>query len=1176
MGLRQVTLQDRYELDEGTVLATGVQASVRLILDQLRADRRAGLHTAAFVSGYRGSPLGGLDMELSRQRTLLDELDVVHRPAINEELAATSVWGSQLVSKLPGPRVDGVLGVWYGKAPGLDRATDALRHGNFVGAHPRGGLLALCGDDPQNKSSTLPSASEATLAGLDIPVLYPGNPEEVLELGRHAIAASRASGIWVALKIVTSVADGVASMAVGSPDVAVHMPELEFDGRPYVHVPSAELVPPFANEMERTLYGVRLDLAREYARLNPVNRITLDSPRPRIGLIAAGAPYYDLREALRILGLDDARLRELGVRILKLGMIWPLERELVHEFAEGLEEIIVVEAKTPFIESQVRDALYGSAHHPLVIGKRDERGAPLIPAHAEPQADGLAVAVGGRLARLFGDAELAARVTITVEQSAPAPPAGADLPIRLPAFCSGCPHNSSTVAPAEHLVGGGIGCHAMVALHPEGKGTLTGVTQMGGEGSQWLGQAPFVSAPHLTQNMGDGTFSHSGSLAVRAAVAAGVNMTFKLLYNGAVAMTGGQLAEGAMTVPDLTRWMAAEGVRRVIVTTDEPERYRGVSLAAIAEVRDRADIMAVQDELYVTPGVTVMIHDQGCAAELRRMRKRGKVPERAARVAINERVCEGCGDCGEKSQCLSVTPVDTEFGAKTQIHQASCNTDYSCLTGDCPSFVRVIPVSGRARQAFSEPPEVAEPSPSELTRAWTIRMMGIGGTGVVTIAQILGMAAMLDGKRTVGLDQTGLAQKGGPVVSDVRIAPVGDDSDQANRPAAASVDAYLGFDLLGAADPANLRMARADETVAVVSTSEVQTADMVGHHSARFRAIDRAIAAIDRHTDGERNLYFDAQSLSQSVFGDHMPANMIVLGAAWQQGLIPVTLAAIQEAVRLNGASVPQNLAALGWGRAAAADPDVIAARDTPPPPQQLDRVALRIVDGVGATAGSELERLLRVRVPELIAYQGERYAKRYTAFVAEVSRGERSLAPGSDEVSEAVARHLFTLMAYKDEYEVARLVLDPVERARVRNEFGADAKVSYLLHPPVLRSLGIKRKVAFGPWFDPALRALASMRVLRGTALDVFGHTEVRQVERALPEEYRSLVRAALPHLASARSDVLAACRLPEGIRGYEELKLTRVRAFRAQAQALRARFDGAPSSGGRAESDRELTHPA
>jgi indolepyruvate ferredoxin oxidoreductase len=1151
---REVTLEDRYQLDQGKVLITGVQAAVRVIFEQLRADRRAGLSTAAFVSGYRGSPLGGFDMELSRQRSLREELHVVHRPAINEELGATSVWGSQVIDSLPGPTVQGVLGVWYGKAPGLDRATDALRHGNFVGAHPQGGLLALCGDDPQCKSSSLPSASEATLAGLDMPIMYPGNPQEILDLGLHAIAASRASGLWVAVKLVTSVADAVASIEVG-PDRCVPVsPQVQFDGRPYVHVPSADLVPPASNEMERTLYGARLELAREYARLNPVNQIVLDPPAPRVGLIAAGAAYYDLWEALGLLGLDDQALEACGVRILKLGMIWPLEPQIVRRFAHDLQEIIVVEAKGAFLESQVRDALYDLSVRPRVIGKSDEHGAPLIAAYGEPYPDVLARVIGWRLQRLAPNERLAA--SLAELEADPGGLAFAELPIRTPSFCSGCPHNSSTDSPDDHLVGGGIGCHSMVMLNPEGKGTLTGVTQMGGEGAQWLGQAPFVAASHLTQNMGDGTFSHSGSLAIRAAVDAGVNITFKLLYNNAVAMTGGQPVDGAMPVPALTRWLEAENVRRVIVTTDELERYRNVPLAAIAEVRDRSELLAAQEELHATPGVTVLIHDQGCAAELRRLRKRGKVAERPTRVAINERVCEGCGDCGQKSHCLSVVPVDTEFGSKTQIHQASCNTDYSCLEGDCPSFLRIVPAKG-ARRGFAAPPSVPDPDLPRNPGAWTIRMIGIGGTGVVTVAQILGMAALLDGLQTLGLDQTGLAQKGGPVVSDVRIIPAGNHDVHGNRAAVSTVDAYLGFDLLGAANAANLRMAHPRRTVAVVSTSEVQTASMIGRQSARFRAVDSAIAAIDRRTDGQRNVYLDAQTLAQTLFGDHMASNMIVLGAAWQRALIPISLEAIDKAIRLNGVLVEHNLAAFGWGRAAVNDPDSVAAlAATPQPAPAPNSAARKLLRAVAAEPESELERLMAVRVPELIAYQNPRYANRYVDFVVRVREREERVTPGQLPITEAVARALFALMAYKDEYEVARLHLDPVQRARIRDEFGETAKVSYMLHPPLLRALGMRKKVALGAWFDPALRALRGMRIVRGTALDPFGYAEVRRVERDLVDEYQRLVQSALPHLATAPGEVLAACELPDVIRGYEAIKLRNVATFRERAAAYHQRF--------------------
>jgi indolepyruvate ferredoxin oxidoreductase len=1158
---RSVEIEDRYRLEQGTVLATGVQAAVRIAFDTMRADRQAGRRTGAFVSGYRGSPLGGLDQELLRQKRLADELRVIHQPAVNEELGATAVWGSQLISTLPDPDVEGVLGVWYGKAPGLDRATDALRHGNFAGAHPRGGLVALCGDDPLCKSSSIPSASETTLAGLDIPVLYPGTPQEVLDYGLHAVAASRASGVWFALKLVSSVADGVASISVGTDRPPLVLPELEFDGVPYRHVPSGALVPPTSNELERSLYGVRLPLAREYARLNPVNEIVLDPPRARVGLVAAGAAYYDLREGLRALGLDDQQLRARGVRILKLGMIWPLEPEIVSRFAQGLEEVVVVEAKGPFIESQLRDALYASPDRPRVVGKRDPDGAPLISPSGDTDPQTVALAVGRRLVALAPEGELADRLAALASQRTPDPVP--DMPARTPFFCSGCPHNSSTDTPDGYLVGAGIGCHSMITINPAGKGTITGITQMGGEGAQWLGQAPFVGANHLTQNMGDGTFSHSGSLVIRAAVAANANITFKLLYNQAVAMTGGQAVEGAMPVAELTTWLAAEGVSQIVVTTDEPERYHGVRLSKIASLRHRRELLAVQRELHDIPGVTVLIHDQGCAAELRRLRKRGRAPVRPARIVINERVCEGCGDCGQASHCLSVVPVDTEFGAKTLIHQASCNTDYSCLEGDCPSFLRVLPGTRPERLPVPPPPAIADPSLPALHGPWTIRLIGIGGTGVVTVSQTLAMAALLDGHGTTGLDQTGLAQKGGPVVSDVRIVPGGEGNRYANRTTGETVSAYLGFDVLGAADPANLRMADPGRTVAVVSTSESQTAAMIGNHSARFQNLNQAMAAIDAQSDAVRNVYLDAEALALTLFSDNLSANVIVLGAAWQSGLIPVTREALEEAIRLNGAAVEQNLAAFAWGRAVVADPDIVATL-TPAPakPQLADPRVQSIVRKAGADPGSELERLLAVRVPELIAYQGVRYARSYVNFVRHIRERERTLAPEEHRIGEAVARHLFTLMAYKDEYEVARLHLDPEQRARIRREFGDDAKVSYMLHPPLLRALGLKRKVALGQWFDPVFHALRTGRRLRGTPLDPFGYNEVRRVERALPSEYRQLVDEVIDQTAAAPEFVLEVCELPDLIKGYEHVKLAGVQRFRERAADCRERLSEGPRS--------------
>jgi indolepyruvate ferredoxin oxidoreductase len=1141
-----MTLEDKYVLEDGRVLLTGVQALVRLVLDQHRADRRRGLTTGTMISGYQGSPLGGLDRELQRNHELLDEHLVHHVPGLNEELGATSAWGSQLTGHLPGARYDGVLGMWYGKAPGLDRAADALRHGNFVGVSRTGGGLAVVGDDPASKSSTLPSASESLLASLHMPTFFPGDAGEVIDLGLHAYACSRASGLWSGFKIVTSVADAVGTADVAPDRVSPVLPDLGYE-----HVPNGNLLPPASLELERTLHGVRTDLALAYARENGVNRI--EGARDAwLGIVAAGKPYHDLMHALRSLGLD----RLPGIRVLKLGMIWPLEPDVTREFAQGLDEILVVEEKGPFLESQLKEILYGAANAPRIVGKRDEHGERLLPTELDLDADILARAVAARL-RARGvqlDSVAAHLRRLDAITSRPA-----ELPMaqRAPFFCSGCPHNSSLKAPDGTLVGAGIGCHTMVLLNPEGNGEITGITQMGGEGAQWIGMAPFTDDRHLVQNLGDGTFHHSGSLAVRAAVAAGVNITYKLLYNEHVAMTGGQSIEGQLSVPDLTRWLELEGVRRVIVTAEDTSRYKGVELAEIAELRDRSQLLPAQQELAEVEGVTVLIHDQECAAEKRRARKRGKQAEPVERIWINERVCEGCGDCGRKSSCLSVQPVETEFGRKTQIHQASCNKDYSCLEGDCPSFLTVVP-GKRARH--ETPPLTAElPEPRRLVGAadFGVRMMGIGGTGVVTVNQVLGMAALIDGLHVSGLDQTGLSQKGGPVVSDLRISR--EPLVVAAKAPAGSIDLYLGFDLLGAGSDKNLVTAASDRTVAVVSTSAVPTGRMVVDTSERFPELAAQLDRIEAATRAEHNLYLDAQELSERLFGDHMMANTLALGAAYQRGTLPVSGEALEQAIRLNGAAVEKNLAAFAWGRAVVAAPDAVEAATRPPelPARELSAGEQELVTLAVNGDRDELRRLVELRVPELVAYQDEDYARRYAELVRRVHVAEQERTPGHSELAEAVARQLFKLMAYKDEYEVARLHLDAVEQAKLRAEFGDDVKVAFNLHPPLLRTMGLKRKLKLGSWFVPSFRALYRMRRLRGTKLDPFGRAGVRRVERELIGEYEEMVAEALAQLTpDSHATALELLELPDVIRGYEEIKLRNVALFRKRAEPLRRRL--------------------
>ncbi|MEU1725960.1 indolepyruvate ferredoxin oxidoreductase family protein [Nonomuraea sp. NPDC005692] len=1122
-----VSLDDKYAAPDGRVLISGIQALVRLTLEQRRLDRDRGLNTRAFVSGYQGSPLGGLDLEMGRAARFLDEAGVVFQPGLNEELAATAVAGTQLLGQVPGRSHDGVTAFWYGKNPGLDRAADAIRHGNMAGTAALGGAVAWIGDDPGCKSSTVPSSCEPMCQSLSMPLLAPGSVAEIIEFGLHAVALSRATGLWTGLKIVADIADASATVELGAPYDGIPFPDHADRGK------SPILVGPSALDAEYDLLTRRLELARDYGRRHGLNRVMRDAPRATLGILASGTTYAVVLRALADLGLDESATEDLGLRLIRLGMPFPLAEADLAAMTSDLDRVLVVEDKVPFLEGQLKQALYGGERAPVVSGR------DLLTARGTLGAEDVAKA----LATCLGPDRLP---RATVHLAKPASAARRLLPMvaaRTPYFCSGCPHNSSTRTSDDTLVGVGIGCHAMIALDGHGRGTQIGITQMGGEGAQWIGLAPFTRDRHFVQNLGDGTFHHSGSLAVRAAVAAGVTMTYKLLYNDAVAMTGGQRAEGRLDVPALTRSLAEEGVRRIVITTPEPETYRGVRLAPIASVRHRDDLADVERELAALDGVTVLLHDDKCAAEERRLRKRGKLPTPTAKVVVNERVCEGCGDCGDVSTCLSVQPVETEYGRKTRIHQASCNSDLSCLKGDCPSFLLVEPGTRAPRELPPLPVRLPEPVARLDGDAETlIRMPGIGGTGVVTVSQILQMAAHLDGLHAAGIEQTGLAQKGGPVVSDVRIAkrPV-DGSVRASR---GTADVLIGFDLLGVAADANLAVAAPGRTVAVVNTSIVPTAAMVtGRVTVPGSSAD-AVVRLESATEGGDNLYLDAHELSEALFGDHMPANMLLVGAAYQHGCLPVSAASIEAAIRLNKAAVEQNLAAFRWGRAAVADREAVRRAALAEPAEQ---------------PAPGLEETLALRVADLTGYQNQTYARTYETdvrrVIAEAARrvGEEAGA----RVGLAYARSLHKLMAYKDEYEVARLHLDPEEQARREREYGADAVVSVLLHPPLLRAMGMKRKIRLRRSAPTLFRGLRAARVLRGTAFDVFGQAELRRVERELITEYRDLMRAALARLTPGTIDAVAEIAgLPESIRGYEDIKLARVAEFRERAAAALARL--------------------
>ncbi len=1149
------SLEAKYTQEEGRIYLSGIQALVRLPLDQHRADKRRGLNTATFISGYRGSPLGGLDQTLDREKKLLEAHQVVFSSGLNEDLAATAIYGSQMVGLFPRPKYDGVLGMWYGKAPGVDRSGDAFKHANYAGVGKNGGVLALAGDDPVSKSSTLPSHSEVALYDALMPTLFPGNVQDILDLGPHGFMLSRISGLWVGVKVVTNVADEAGTAEVSPERVSPIIPTIELDGRRFEHAINVNLIPPYGLDMERTLHHARLELARLYAHENKVNRITVPTPDAWLGIMSAGKTYYDVRQALLELGLDDDGLRRHGIRLLKMGMLFPMEPRIVREFARGLEEILVVEEKRAFLEMFAKDILYGMPDRPRILGKRDEEDRLLVEVVGELDPDLIARAIAMRIARKLRIDSVEARIRHIDElKRRPKPLSLA----RTAYFCSGCPHNRSTVVPQGSVAAAGIGCHGMAMGMDRG---IIGVTHMGAEGAQWVGISPFTETPHLFQNIGDGTLFHSGSLAINYAIASGVNMTYKILYNSAVAMTGGQDAAGALPIPALTRRLEADGVKRIIITTDHPENYKGVSIAGITEVWHRDRLLEAQSVLAAVPGVTALIHDQQCAAEKRRLRKRGKQADPQTRIFINEAVCEGCGDCGRKSNCLSVQPVQTEFGRKTQIHQSSCNKDYSCLLGDCPSFLTIEPVGPpRARERRLTPldDELPDPALRVPRDGFALHMMGIGGTGVVTVNQILGTAAMLDGRHVRGLDQTGLSQKGGPVVSDLRIdsRPI----EGSNKVSTGGTDLYLGFDLLVATDPVNLDKAESGRTIAAVSTSQIPTGQMVANTTLQFPELGGTLMSIDRVTRKDANVYLDAQAMAEALFNDHMATNFIMVGAAYQTGALPISAASLEAAIRLNGVSVDMNLLAFRWGRMAVVDAKrveaaVVQALGKTETSRALSAEARALVDAAGATG--ELRGLLESRVPELIGYQDAAYARQYVEFVTRVAGEESRKTPGRTGLSEAVARHLFKLMAYKDEYEVARLHLSAALETELHARFGPAIRYYWHLHPPLLRALGLKKKIRVGSWFKPVFSALHAMKAVRGTALDVFGHARVRREERALIGEYRALVERALGSLSPATHDTAVAIGdLPDVIRGYEDIKLDSVKHFRARAAELAAKL--------------------
>jgi indolepyruvate ferredoxin oxidoreductase len=1128
MTLHDVSLADKFDLGKERIFINGAQAVIRMLLMQKERDRRNGLNTAGFVSGYRGSPLGGLDQQLWRAKKELAASDIVFQSGLNEELAATACWGSQQTELLGEGKHDGVFAVWYGKGPGVDRSGDVFRHANLAGSSKNGGVLALMGDDHMAESSTVAHATEFLFVDTMIPILNPAGVQELIDYGLYGYALSRFAGTWTAIKCVKDNIESTASVDVSLDRLNIVIPEFEMP-------PGGLNIRHEINMLgqEERLHEHKRAAAAAFIRANGLNRIIFSGGRKaRLGIITVGKSYLDVRQALDDLGIDEARADDLGLRLFKVAAPWPLDIEHIKDFAKGLEMIIVVEEKRSLVEVQIREHLYGTSMQPKVVGKRDERGDMLFPAAGALDPNDIAIAVGERILRVVGASDEIAQRVSRLKQYQAMLADTKDISSRTPFFCSGCPHNSSTKVPEGSIAGAGIGCHFMALWMDR---STVGFTAMGGEGAQWVGQAPFSKRGHMFQNLGDGTYNHSGSLAIRFALASSANVTYKILYNDAVAMTGGQPHEGNLTVDMIARQVRAEGVERIAVVTDEPDKYgsRG-AFPTGATFHHRDDLDLVQRQLREVKGVSVLLYDQTCAAEKRRRRKRGTFPDPDKRVIINELVCEGCGDCGVQSNCVSVQPVETEFGRKRRIDQSSCNKDFSCVNGFCPSFVTVHGAKTKKATgiAGSENPVAGVPEPTPFpidSNGWASIIDGVGGTGVVTVGAVLGMAAHLEGKGCGMIDMAGLAQKGGSVFTHVRIAKTPDDI-HAIRVSAGKADLILGCDLVVSGAKKVLSAVREGHTIFVANTAEIMPGEFT-RSADYFLPTERLKKAIRDAAGNDRAHFFDATRTAATLFGSSLGANMFMLGFAFQHGGMPLSSEAIEKAIELNGEAVPMNIAAFRWGRRAAHDPDFVR-----------ELIAKSTTAGSARKISETIDETIARRVEFLTAYQNAGYAKRYAGRVAAIRSAEDRAAKGSTVVTEAVARNLFKVMAIKDEYEVARLYTDGSFLKQLQGEFQSYDRLEFHLAPPILgrkSADGKPRKSRFGPWMMQSFKLLAGMKRLRGTALDVFGYTAERKLERRVLSDYEADLDRIEKALAPGKVEAAAAlASVPAMIRGYGHVK--------------------------------------
>jgi indolepyruvate ferredoxin oxidoreductase len=1151
MALKKVTLADKYDLTQDRIFVTGYQALVRMCLVQKERDRRAGLNTAGYITGYRGSPLGGLDYQFQRAESVLKPNDIVFQPGLNEDLAATALWGSQQAELRGEGKFDGVFGIWYGKGPGVDRSGDVFRHANFAGTSRHGGVLALMGDDHTAESSTTAHQSEFNFVDVMIPILNPAGVQEIIDYGLYGWAMSRFCGTWVGLKCMHETIESTAVIE-GHPERLDIITPTDFvmpEGGLNIRLRDTIL------GMEARLHDYKRDAMLAFVRANKLNRVITSGGRtPKIGVITVGKSYLDVRQALDELGLDEVKCNDYGLRIHKIACPWPISRRELQEFAQGLDLIIVVEEKRSLIEVQVREELYGTANQPTCIGKKDEQGNWLFPVKAALDPNDVAICIGERLLKYVRNDDLAGRVA-RLKDAQLALAQAQDVAIRQPYFCSGCPHNTSTVVPEGMRAYAGIGCHFMAQWMD--RNTL-GFTQMGGEGANWIGEAPFSKRAHVFQNLGDGTYNHSGYLAIRAAIAAGVNITYKILYNDAVAMTGGQKNDGGLTVDQIARQVTAEGAKRVVLVTNERWRYTSkTQWPAGMAIHEREDLDAVQRELAEIPGCTVLIYDQTCAAEKRRRRKRGQYPDPDKRVIINELVCEGCGDCGVQSNCVSVQPLETEFGRKRTIDQSNCNKDFSCVKGFCPSFVTIEGATLKkpaVTAPVAELPLPPDPVLPPLGQTYGIVVTGVGGTGIVTVGAILGMAAHLEGKGVGVLDMAGLAQKGGAVQSHIRLAHKPDDI-HAIRVAARDADLVIGGDIVVAGSKKVLAAAIPGRTTMVINTAEVLPGDFT-RNTEFVLPTERLKRAITNAAGRDRTHFVEASRIATALLGQSIGANMFLVGYAYQLGALPLSAAAIEQALELNGEAVAMNVAAFRWGRRAAADLKAVEAKA--PRPETIDPAR---------KLSQSFDEVVERRVAFLTDYQDAAYAGRYRSLVERARAIETAKAPGKSGLADAVARYLFKLMAYKDEYEVARLYTDPSFERQVRNDIGGE-RLRYQVHlaPPLLarrdKITGVPRKMTFGPWIFPVFRMLAKFKFLRGTVFDPFGHTAERKIERSLVREYEALLEEIFAKLTPENHHLaVGLAAIPDKIRGFGHVKLRHLKTAKADESALLEQFRASPT---------------